>query len=79
VAIAGGANGVRKLRAVPIWSFHGATDSVVPPTYARNCADELKRSKVFKYTEYPDEGSWHGGTVSDDPELHQWLFEQAKK
>ncbi|MDA7932008.1 prolyl oligopeptidase family serine peptidase [bacterium] len=79
VPIAGGSNGVGKLRAMPIWSFHGAKDDVVGPASARNCADELKRSKVFKYTEYPDAGHGIAGTVTDDPELHKWLFEQAKK
>ncbi|MDB4354001.1 prolyl oligopeptidase family serine peptidase [Akkermansiaceae bacterium] len=79
VPIAGGANGVGKLRSMPIWSFHGAKDDVVGPASARSCADELKRSKVFKYTEYPDAGHGIVGTVMDDPELHKWLFEQAKK
>jgi predicted peptidase len=79
VPVAGGTSGAGKLRSMPIWSFHGAKDLVVPPTYARNCAEELKRSKVFKYTEFPDDGHGIIGKVVSDPELHKWLFEQSKK
>ena len=79
VPIAGGSSGVGKLRSMPIWSFHGAKDEVVKPDYARNCADELKRSKVFKYTEFPDAGHGIVGQVINDVKLHEWLFQQSKK
>lgn len=51
VLVAGGTSGAGKLRSMPIWLFHGADDKVVSPASARNYAEELKRSKVFKYTE----------------------------
>ncbi|MGJ8695337.1 MAG: prolyl oligopeptidase family serine peptidase [Verrucomicrobiaceae bacterium] len=79
VPIAGGSSGVGKLKSMPIWSFHGAKDAVVPPDYARNCAEELKRSKVFKYTEFPEAGHGIAGDVTADVELHKWLFAQARK
>lgn len=79
IPIAGGARGVGKLREMPIWSFHGAKDKVVPPDYARNCADELKRSKVFKYTEFPEEGHGIAGKVVSDGALHEWLFAQKRE
>lgn len=79
VPVAGGTRGAGKLRSMPIWSFHGAKDDVVSPDSARNCAEELKRSKVFKYTEFPEEGHSIIGKVTKDPEVHKWLFEQSKK
>ncbi|MEJ6568232.1 MAG: prolyl oligopeptidase family serine peptidase [Akkermansiaceae bacterium] len=79
IPIAGGASGVGKLKSMPIWSFHGAKDTVVKPEYARNCAEELKRSKVFKYTEFPEAGHGISGDVTSDVKVHEWLFEQAKK
>ncbi len=76
VPIAGYGNNVGKLRSMPIWSFHGAKDNVVKVDGARNCAEALKRSKVFKYTEFPDAGHGIAGDVTSDPKLHEWLFAQ---
>jgi predicted peptidase len=78
VPIAGYGHGVGKLRSMPIWSFHGAKDTVVKVGGAQNCAEELKRSKVFKYTEYPDDGHGIVGKVVADEELQKWLFEQTQ-
>ena len=71
-------HGVGKLRSMPIWSFHGSEDKVVRVDGARKCAEELKRSKVFKYTEYEGEGHGISGKVVADPELQTWLFEQTR-
>jgi len=76
VPIAGGASGVSKLRDKPIWAFHGAKDDSVPPDSARNCADELKRSEVFKYTEFPEADPGIINQVLRRDDLHTWLFEQ---
>ena len=78
VPIAGGSSGVSKLRSMPIWAFHGAKDKVVNVSGARRCADELKRSKVFKYTEYPEDGHGISGKVVADEAVHKWLFEQSR-
>ena len=79
VPIAGYSHNVGKMRSMPIWAFHGAEDKVVKVDGARRCAEELKRSKVFKYTEYPEEGHGIAGKVTSDEELHRWLFEQKKR
>ena len=50
IPIAGYSSGVSKLRSMPIWAFHGAKDEVVKVDGAQAVADELKRSKVFKYS-----------------------------
>jgi predicted peptidase len=63
---------------MPIWAFHGAKDDTVPVEGARECAEELKRSQVFKYTEIPEGGHGIVGDVVDDVKVHEWLFEQKK-
>ena len=78
VPIAGYGHDVGKLRSVPIWSFHGAKDETVSVDGARTCANELKRSKVFKYTEFPDDGHGIAGKVVADEAVHKWLFEQKR-
>ena len=78
VPIAGGSSNVSKLRSMPIWAFHGDEDKIVPVESTRKCAEELKRSKVFKYTEI--EGGGHGivGQVLNDEKVHEWLFAQKR-
>ena len=78
IPIAGYSSGVGKLRSMPIWAFHGAKDEVVTVDGARACANELKRSKVFKYTEFPDDGHGIAGKVVADEAVHKWLFEQKR-
>ena len=78
IPVAGYASGVGKLRSMPIWAFHGAKDNVVPVEGARNAADELKRSKKFKYTEFPEDGHGISGRVVADVKVHEWLFAQKK-
>lgn len=78
VPVAGGSSNVGKLRSMPIWAFHGDKDSVVPVALSRQCAEELKRSKVFKYTEIA--GGGHGiiMEVLNDEKVHEWLFAQKR-
>ena len=79
IAIAGASSGVSKLRSVPIWLFHGDKDEAVDVQGSRDAAEELKRSKVFKYTEFPGEGHGILGKVLNDEKTHKWLFSQIKK
>ena len=78
IPVAGGSSNVGKLRSMPIWSFHGAKDTVVNVQGARNCAKELKRSKVFKYTEFPEGGHGVIGQALGDQKVHEWLFAQKR-
>jgi hypothetical protein len=45
---------------------------------ARAAAEELERSKVFKYTELAEAGHGIIGNVVDNEEVHAWLFAQKK-
>lgn len=67
------------LAAIPIWTFHGTKDPVVPPRGTEEMAAALgKLSKVFTYT--PIEGAGH--TIWSDvyarEDVHTWLFAQRK-
>jgi predicted esterase len=63
---------------MPIWAFHGEKDDVVSVQGARDAADELKRSKVFTYTEFEGEGHGIPGKVVGDVKVHEWLFAQKR-
>ncbi|MEM9696663.1 MAG: PHB depolymerase family esterase [Myxococcota bacterium] len=81
VPICGGADPSRAaaLREVAVWGFHGADDTVVPPTGTRAMVAALKRAGgPARYTEY--EGVAHDAwtpTFSDDAVI-DWMFAQAK-
>ena len=65
------------LRDVPIWAFHGASDTVVPP-YASEIPVKALRacgSKVVRLTLYPG-GDHYSSWVRAyaDPALWRWLF-----
>jgi len=78
IPIAGGGSGLGRLRSMPIWAWHGAKDTTVDVAGARAAAEELERSKVFKYTEMPESGHGIAGNVVDKEEVHVWLFEQKR-
>jgi len=67
-----------ELKRHPLWVFHAADDNVVKVDGTRTFADSLKRSKVFKYTEFPTGGHGIIGQVMNDPKVHEWLFAQKK-
>jgi predicted esterase len=67
------------LRKTPLWVFHAADDTVVKPDTARALAKALDRSRIFKYTEYPDGGHGIPGRVVADAEVIKWLFAQPAK
>lgn len=67
----------------PIWTFHEVDDPTVPVAFTRHLASAIRAvgGKRFKYTEYPaslgyGHESWK--PAGKDPELHRWLFAQAK-
>jgi dipeptidyl aminopeptidase/acylaminoacyl peptidase len=67
-----------ELKRKPLWLFHAANDETVSVDGAREFAEALKRSKTFKYTEYPDGGHGVIGRVFDDDSVHEWLFAAGK-
>lgn len=66
---------------VPVWTFHGAKDDVVPVQRTRDLVDALKKfGGNVQYTEYPDGG--HGvarqAFTENDHAALTWLFEQHR-
>jgi predicted peptidase len=74
----GGAAGtVSRFKHVPIWAFHGALDTIVPPLESRQMIQALwKAGATPGYTEYPDveHNSWI--QAYKEPHLMHWLFKQ---
>jgi predicted peptidase len=69
----------RRLGGMPVWLFHGALDSLVPPDESRRIHKAFSQ-KGFKinYTEYPDVGHESWDPAFADPMLWDWLFRQRR-
>ncbi len=75
--ICGGGNprDAEKLKALPIWVFHGAKDPTVPLARSQEMVDALKQAgSDVKLTVYPDavHDSWT--QTYDNPELFAWFL-----
>ena len=66
-------------KKVPLWLFHAADDATVEVDYSRKLAEELKRDKDCKYTEYPTGGHGIIGKVFEEEPLYEWLFAKGVK
>src|SRR5512140_96732 len=63
-----------KIRAIPVWIFHGAKDDVIPPDEARRMSTALRAAGAnVKYTEFPDanHNSWDQAYGME--ELWEWM------
>jgi predicted peptidase len=81
IPICGGGDpkAVEKFAKVPIWAFHGAKDTVVPPSRSREMIDALKKAGGNpKYTEYPSAAHDSWTKTYADPAVLEWLFSQKK-
>lgn len=77
VPICGGGDPRRAhvIHHLPLWVFHGAEDSVVPPEYSRRMVEAIRAVGGHpRYTEYAGVGhnSWDAALA--EPELFPWLF-----
>ncbi|MBQ7666742.1 MAG: dienelactone hydrolase family protein [Kiritimatiellae bacterium] len=79
----GSTEAVARAGQVPVWVFHGAEDTVVPPDNSRNLVaamrDDPARTAETRYREFPDVGhdSWLNAFSS--PEVLGWLFAQRRE
>ncbi|MGN0878676.1 MAG: prolyl oligopeptidase family serine peptidase, partial [Oligosphaeraceae bacterium] len=82
VPICGGADLAQapRLARIPIWTFHGDSDTVVPTSRTRDIATAIRtlNPRDFRYTEVPHCGhdSWNAAIRT--PELLPWLFAQHR-
>jgi predicted peptidase len=62
---------------MPVWAFHGANDTVIPPTEARQMVAALRQRKGrVTYTEYPGVGHDCWDRAYAEAEMVQWLLKQ---
>jgi predicted peptidase len=68
-----------KLKSVPIWAFHGATDDVVKTADDQAMVDAIKAcGGDIRFTVYPDVGHWAWDPAYADPKLYEWLLEHRR-
>ena len=68
------------LKDLPIWIFHGDSDSVVKTKRSQDMYKALKKVKAnVKYTEYPNTGHDSFTPTYNNPEVLKWLFIQVKE
>lgn len=67
------------IRNIPVWVFHGESDSVNSVIYSRMMVNALKRAGgAPRYTEYTGVGHRCWNKAYTEPGLIQWLFHQKK-
>ena len=65
-----------KLKSLPIWTFHGEADSVVPISVTEAIVAVLEQHQAnVQFTRYPgvEHNSWT--ETYGNPDLYQWLFQ----
>jgi len=68
-----------RIKDLPIWTFHGADDTTVPPKGSRDMVEKLKAlGSPIKYTEFPGVGHMSMNNAWAEPELVPWLFMQKR-
>lgn len=68
------------LKSLPIWAFHGAKDSVVPPNESERLVAQLKKMgvKEVKLTLYPEANHDSWTETYKNPVLYEWLLKQSR-
>jgi predicted peptidase len=68
------------MKDIPIWAFHGDTDTAVKPQRSRAMIKALEAAGGKpKYTEYPGVGHNSWSRTYADPALYEWMFGQKRK
>jgi predicted peptidase len=69
-----------RFKDVPVWSFHGAKDEVVPLEGDQATIEAIKAcGGDARLTVYPDTGHDAWTAAYADPELFTWLLQQRRK
>ena len=76
----GDKGGARKMAKLPLWVFHGDSDTAVPPQRSRDMIAAIKAAGGSpKYTEYKKTGHDSWSATYRDPEFYAWLFAQERE
>ena len=79
--ICGGGNPDRacNMKNIPVWTFHGAKDQVVPIDLTQKMVDALKKcGSDVKLTIYPEAGHDSWTESYNNPELYNWFLSHTK-
>ena len=69
----------RRFAHLPVWAFHGAKDTGVPPERSQMMIDELKKKGGSpKLTIYPEAGHDSWTETYNNPKFYEWLLEQKR-
>lgn len=82
VPICGGGDSrdASRLAQLPIWIFHGDSDTTVPVTLSRRMYQALTEADApVRYTEYPGVAHNSWTPAMQTPELLPWLFSQRRR
>lgn len=81
VPICGGGDETRAaaIAQIPVWVFHGGSDTTVKTIRSRNMVAALRKAGGQpRYTEYPGVGHGSWTRASQERELLPWLFAQKR-
>jgi predicted peptidase len=68
-----------RMKAVPVWAFHGARDNIVPVAASRTMVQALKRAGGrVRYSEYPDVAHAAWERAYADKQAIEWLLAQRQ-
>lgn len=69
----------QSLAKIPIWTFHGADDPVVPPERSRVMVEAIrKEGGNVQFTLFPDTGHNSWDKAYGNPEAIAWLLRQSR-
>jgi predicted peptidase len=70
---------LHRLKHTPVWAFHGAGDTVVPPAESERMIEALRAiGGICRLTIYPDAGHDAWTAAYAEPELYRWLLGQRR-
>ncbi|KAB2655236.1 MAG: phospholipase [Verrucomicrobia bacterium] len=70
-----------ELKKMPVWAFHGAKDTLIPPSETEQMVGALRRigNTSVKHTVYRGVGHESWLLAYDDPEFYEWLLAQTRE
>ena len=68
-----------RFKTLPVWTFHGAKDKIIPPDRTRKMADAINENGGrARLTIYPDRGHNAWTPAYSNRELYNWFLSQKK-
>ncbi|MFN7138371.1 MAG: prolyl oligopeptidase family serine peptidase [Limisphaerales bacterium] len=70
----------KALATLGVWAFHGAQDTVVPPSESEHMLEALQEAKVqeIKYTVYPEAAHDSWTETYSNSELYEWFLQHKR-